>query len=320
MSARGHVLVTGASGFIGRDLIVRFARQGWQVRAAARDPGSIEAVPGVEPVELGDLAGPHAWAPMLDGITHIVHLAGIAHATLSIPEATYHAVNAEAVGRLADAARALGVKRVVLVSSIRAQCGPSAPGIVDDARPPAPEDSYGRSKLAGERLLAQALESSATQWCVLRPVVLYGPGVKGNMAALSRLARSRLPVPLGALDARRSILGLVNFHAAAEHAMTSPAAVRRAMIVADPGSLTVPQMVAAMRAGLDRAPGILSVPLAPVRLALRLAGKGDAWQRIAGETVVSTAGLEAIGWRSMEMAQQGLGRWMRESTGDSTAA
>lgn len=320
MSAPGHVLVTGASGFIGRDLAVRLARKGWQVRAAARDPGQVVPGNGIESVRLGDLAGTLDWAPLLKGITHVVHLAGIAHATTSIPEAVYHAVNANAVASLAEAARASGVQHVTLVSSIRAQCGPSASGIVDEARTPAPEDSYGRSKLAGERLLARALEESSTQWSVLRPVVLYGPGVKGNVATLKRLACSPWPLPIGGLSARRSILGLVNFHAAVEHVMRNAATAQRAFVVADPGPLTLPGIVAAMRAGLGRPPGILTVPLAPARLALRLAGKGEAWQRIAGELVVSIAALEATGWRPHETAAQGLGRWMREGRENATAA
>jgi nucleoside-diphosphate-sugar epimerase len=317
MSGYGRVLVTGASGFIGRDLSARLARQGWQVRAAARDPKAIVALPGVEAVALGDLAGSPQWAPLLEGITHVVHLAGIAHATSTIPEAVYHAVNAEAVGTLGDAARRAGVTRVVLVSSIRAQCGASAEGVVDEMRAPAPDDPYGRSKLAGERVLAQALGDSATTWCVLRPVVLYGPGVKGNVATLARLARSHLPLPLGGLDARRSLLGLANFERATEHALTSAAAHHRTFIVADAGPLAMPEIVAAMRAGLGRGPGIVRLPLAPARLALRLAGKGQMWERIAGALVVSTAALEASGWRASETAEQGLGRWMRES---STAA
>lgn len=320
MKPLGRLIVTGASGFIGRELVARLASDGWEVGAAARDPDRVMSGANIVRLAHGDLAAPHDWRPLLRNATHVVHLAGIAHATSSIPEAAYRAVNAEAVRTLAEAAREQGGKRVVLMSSIRAQCGAYARTMLDETVAPAPDDAYGRSKLEGERLMAAALEGSATEWCVLRPVVVYGPGVKGNMETLVRLARSPLPLPLGGLAARRSILGLANLHAAVTHALTSPAARAKTFVVADPGPLTVPEMLAAMRAGLERAPRILSVPLSPLQLALRMAGRGAAWQRIAGDLVVSTAALEASGWQPVETATEGLQRWMRESGPRPTAA
>jgi nucleoside-diphosphate-sugar epimerase len=308
----GRVLVTGASGFIGRDLVTRLAASGWHVLAAARSPREVATGHGVEPVRLPDLAADIDWSRLLDGTTHVVHLAGIAHATHTIPEAVYQAVNANAVHSLALAARAAGVSRVVMVSSIRAQCGAFAEGIVTEQRPASPEDAYGRAKLDGERFLAGALDAGGTDWCVLRPVLVYGRGVKGNMGALLRLAHSPWPLPVGSLGARRSLLGLVNLHAGVEHALVSPGAARGTFLLADPGPLTVPQIVVAMRDGLGRGRRILTAPLAPVRIAATLAGRRAAWQRVSGDLVVSTAAVEASGWRPVESAQEGIARWMAE--------
>jgi UDP-glucose 4-epimerase len=317
---KGVVLVTGASGFIGRDLVVRLAAAGWRVRAAGRDRTRLGTSAEIEAVVLPDLSQPVDWLPLLEGVTHVVHLAGIAHATNAIPEATYHAVNAGAVASLATAAAQAGVKQIVLMSSVRAQCGATAEGVVSEDRPPRPEDAYGRSKLAGERALAQLLAGTATAWCALRPVVVYGPGVKGNMASLLRLARMPVPLPIGGLAARRSVLGLVNLAAAVQHALLAPGACGNVFLLADPGPLTVPGMVLAMRRGLGRPPGMVTVPLSPLRVAAQLAGRRAAWDRIAGELVVSTARLEAGGWRPGETSGEGIARWMREAAGAVTVA
>ena len=161
---------------------------------------------------------------------------------------------------------------------------------------PQPIDAYGRSKLAAE----QGLASLDLDWVALRPVLVYGPGVKGNMAELIRLARSRLPLPFGGLTARRSLLSLDNLVEAIDCVLSAPAPLRRPLIVADPEPLTLPEMVAAMRRGLGRRPGLVPVPSAMLAAACRVAGREEAYRaagRLAGRRSggAAAARLGAVG-------------------------
>lgn len=308
------ILVTGASGFIGRDLVGRLASTGHRVRAAARRPADLSGLP-IEAVQLTDLAAPVDWAPLLSGITHVVHLAGLAHSTEDIPEATYRRVNADAVAELAAAAPAAGVRRIVLVSSVRAQVGPAASSVLTERSAPAPTDAYGRSKLAAEAALARILAQGTTDWVALRPCVLYGPGVKGNVRTLARLAATPLPLPLGSLSGRRSLLGLTNFAAAIDHVLVADAAARRVLLLADPGPLTVADLVRALRRGRGRPAGLIPVPESLLRLAAGLVGRSAMLDRLAGDLVVDTTALQATGWQPRETAAEGLERWQRTGRG-----
>lgn len=303
---KGTVLVTGATGFVGRCLVRHLAADGWRVIAAARGTDGIVAGPGVMALALPDLGKRVHWSPLLAGVTHAVHLAGIAHATRDIPEAQYMAVNAEAAGSLAAAARAKGLKRLVMMSSIRAATGPVSATPIRDNEMPAPTDAYGRSKLEGERLVKEALAGSSTAFVILRPALVYGPGVKGNMRALFRLARSPWPLPLGSLRGRRSLLSLGNLAAAVSHALVEPRCTGGTFLVADGEPVTVAEILRALRTGLGRSPQVFSVPLAPAGVLAGLAGKKDAWQRLTGDLVADVRPFLATGWTPPETARDAL--------------
>lgn len=298
----GRVLLTGASGFVGRHLLHDLAARGYRVRTAGR--GSVAAVPGVEHVQIGDLGAPIDWRPILEGVDHIVHGAGLAHADGDIPEERYRAVNTDATLALARAAQAAGVRRFVFLSSIRAQSGPVADRPLGEIDPPAPTDAYGRSKLAAECGLAEL----DLDWIALRPVLVYGPGVKANMAALVKLARLPVPLPLGALSAKRSLLAIENLAEAVAFALSEACPPRRAYIVADPEPLSVAQMLAAMRAGLGRGPGLIAIPPLLLAAAARLTGRMGAYERLANGLVASPAALVSAGWRPPAQTKSALAR------------
>lgn len=297
-----RVLLTGASGFVGRYLLHDLAARGYQVRTAGRT--ATPAIPEVEHVTIDDLGTPIDWRPVLHGVDYVVHSAGLAHADGDIPEERYQQVNTQATLALARAAQAVGVRRLVFLSSIRAQSGPIAFRPLSEADAPAPTDAYGRSKLAAE----QGLAGLDLDWVALRPVLVYGAGVKANMAALLKLARLPVPLPLGGLSAKRSLLAIENLTDAVGFALTQACPTRRSYIVSDPEPLSVADMLAAMRAGLGRGPGLIPIPSALLALTARLAGRSGAYERLANGLVASPAALLRAGWQPPAETKTALAR------------
>ncbi|MFD0935262.1 NAD-dependent epimerase/dehydratase family protein, partial [Methylobacterium trifolii] len=237
----GLVALTGATGFIGRHLLRSLSERGFRVRVLLRRP--VEVPDGASSAVVGDLTRPMNMAAALSGVDAVVHSAGLAHAMSGAPEDDYRTLNTEATRRLAEAAARAKVGRFVFLSSIRAQAGASAPGIVTEADAPAPTDAYGRSKRDAEG----ALSEIGLDWVALRPVLVYGAGVKGNMAALLRLAHTPYPLPLGSLAARRSLVSVESLAGAVETVLRAPGRLERPLIVADPDAQTLPEMLAALR-------------------------------------------------------------------------
>jgi nucleoside-diphosphate-sugar epimerase len=305
-----RVLITGASGFIGRRLTGALAKMGWQVRAASRDSSTIQTASGVERVAMPDLERPVDWPALLDGASHVVHLAGIAHAPGSLPDKLYTRVNADAAGELAEAARGR-IERLVLISSVRAQAGLSADHPITEKDAALPTDAYGRSKLAAERLIAQ----SGVTFIVLRPAVVYGKGVKGNIASLATLAKTPMPLPFAGLGNRRSLLALENFVSAISLVLVSEQAANETFLVADAEPISVADLVVAMREGLGRPPHLVKVPLGAVKRLMKSFGREAEWERISGDFVIDASKLMEIGWRPAVATRDGIARMMRAENG-----
>jgi nucleoside-diphosphate-sugar epimerase len=289
-ASRPLVALTGATGFIGQYLLREMPKRGYRLRVLLRRPSvvPIECASAV----VGDLARPMNMAAALADVDAVIHSAGIAHAMSGLPEDDYRVLNTEATIGLARAAHRAGAKRFVFLSSIRAQAGVTADTILTEQSEPEPTDAYGRSKLAAERGLAEL----GVDWVALRLALVFGPGVKGNMARLVQLARSPFPLPLGALRAKRSLLSLDNLAEAVHAVLGAAEPLRRPLIVADPEPLTIPDMIAAMRRGFGRRPGLIPVPESVLRAALRATGREAMYERLAGPLVADPSALLRLGW------------------------
>jgi nucleoside-diphosphate-sugar epimerase len=287
-----NILITGASGFIGRAVVAALAQDGHNVRAAVRRP-QLSFPAGVDVAQHPDLSEDFDWQPLLTGIEQVVHLAGIAHSR-GVNPAMHDRVNRLATARLAAAAAQAGVKHFVFVSSIRAQCGSAADHALTERDHPAPTNAYGASKLAAE----MAVRDSGVPFTILRPVVLYGTGMKGYFALLARAAASPFPLPVKDFSNRRSMLGIDNFISALTFVLATPATVGETYVVADPGiPPRLSDVIAAMRKARRRFMLILPMSTDYVQIPLRLIGRGDMWRRIGGNLRVDAGKLIAAGWR-----------------------
>ncbi len=278
------IAVTGATGFVGRALVPALEARGWRVRPVVRD-------------KLGDLERPVDWSSVIDGVDAVVHLAGIAHSE-GVADTSYEQVNHQRTAELARAAVRAGVSRLVFVSSIKAQTGPTSTRVLDETDPAAPVDAYGRSKLAAEHAIA----ATGVPFTILRPVLIYGPGVKGNLASLDRIARLPVPLPFGAMTNRRSLCSLTGLTDALELAITNERAAGQTLIAADREPIELHALITAIRRGLHRRPLLLPIPPSVLEAALRVVRRGPMWERLGGELAVSSARLQALGWRARDTA------------------
>jgi nucleoside-diphosphate-sugar epimerase len=288
MSNRTTVLVTGSDGFVGRHLVPYLAARGYKVIAASRAASPFDDQ-NIVTIRLPDLAEPFNWQPLLKQCDAVVHLAGIAHT--SADDTLYERVNHRATAELANAAFHCA-RQLVFVSSILAQAGSFSDHELTEDDIPTPTTAYGRSKLAAE----QAIRATGACFTILRPVVIYGEGEKGNFAIVHRISCLPIPLPFGALTAKRSVLSIENFNSAVVTALINPRARGETFIVSDPTPLTIAELIARYRARLHKSPWLIPVPERWLERFLKAVGQGAIWERIGQPLVARPRKLLALGW------------------------
>jgi nucleoside-diphosphate-sugar epimerase len=289
MNDRTTVLVTGSDGFLGRHLVRFLAAQGYKVIAASRTASNLEG-PNLATALLPDLSLPFDWQPLLKHCDAVVHLAGIAHTFAE--DDLYDRVNHGATEALAGAAFRSGA-HLVFVSSIAAQSGSFSDHELTEDDPPMPINAYGRSKLDAET----AIHASGVSFTILRPVVIFGEGEKGNFASVHKISRLPIPLPFGGLTAHRSVLSVQNFCSAVVVALTNSRARGETFIVSDPKPLTLSEIIASYRASLGKAPWLIPIPERWLELSIKAIGQGATWQKIGCPLIARPTKLLALGWR-----------------------
>ena len=308
-----RILVTGSSGFIGSVVISALAAAGHSVRAASRKPLTIADADHIEWKELPDLEQEIDWGPLLDGMDIVVHLAAIAHRGHS-ESVDYASANRTATANLAKACRGHGIKRLIFMSSIGAQAGSAADHVVTERDEPSPITAYDRAKLAAE----EEIRHAGVPFTILRPVIVYGPGAKANIALIMRIASLPLPLPFGAFENKRSLLSLENLVQAIITCLDGAETLNQTFIVCDPEPISLAEMLATLREAAGRPPRLFPVPPQAVRALIIAAGRRPLWDRIGRDLVASSEKLQKAGWFPRVRTKAGL-RAMVKTTLDAAA-
>lgn len=281
------VLLTGATGFVGRHLCPKLSEAGFNLRAVYIEPKPPAGWPErMEWIKLDNVGPATDWHPALQGgVTHVIHLAAIAHRITpkdQVADSIYDEVNHLGTAQLArTVAQTLSVRRFFFMSSIGAVTGLSDE-VVNERTPCHPDNAYGRSKLAAEQAIERILSKSQVDWCIFRPPLLYGPGNPGNMERLLKLLHLPLPLPLGSIRNRRTFLYVGNLVDALCVALEHPAAARQVFCVADGEELSTAGLLRRLGRASHRPVRLFPFPM----FGLRLLGVLGSWfQAVTGRSI-----------------------------------
>ena len=306
-----RVLVTGASGFVGRRLTAALARAGLDVRAAFRLSAMLPAIAGLESVVVGDLDAATNWEGVLTNVNSVVHLAARVHVMQDRaldPLAEFRRVNVLGTLQLARQAVDAGVRRFVFISSVKVNGEGTPAGCPYTANDvPAPVDAYGMSKLEAEQGLLALAARTGLEVVIIRPVLVYGPGVRANFLKMMQWLDRGLPLPLGAIDNRRSLVSVDNLVNLIQTCLEHPDAVNQVFLASDGEDLSTPALMQRTAFALGKSARLVPVPAAALTVIAGLLGKRDVAQRLCGSLQVDIAKTRRVlGWAPPLSVDAGL--------------
>lgn len=300
-------LVTGASGFVGRQLCAELTTRGHNVRAAMRKRTGFD-LGGCEVAEIADIGADAAWEDALRGIEVIIHLAARVHVMredAADPMAEFRRVNVAGTERLARQAAQAGVRRMLCVSSVKVS-GEKGLNLTEET-PPSPQDPYGISKWEAERALQRVAKETGLEVVIARPPLVYGPGVKGNFAQMMRVLQKGIPLPLASVRNLRSFVCLDNLADGLILCATHPAAAGRTYLVSDGEDVSTPQLLRKLGEAMGHPARLFPCPVPFLKLAGRLTGRSEQVERLTGSLCVDSGKIRReLGWRPPCSLHEGL--------------
>jgi len=308
-----HILITGATGFVGKAACEHAVHHGLSVKGALRIRGQVPSC--IEPLVVGEINGMTDWGSALRDVNVIVHLAArvhVMHDTATDPLTAFRSVNVDGTLNLARQAAAAGVKRFVFVSSVKVNGESTPPGrAFTEADAPNPQDAYGQSKHEAEISLRHLSAATGMEVVIIRPPLVYGPGAKANFAALIHAVQRGWPLPLGTVNNQRSLVAMDNLVDFIFTCITHPQAANQTFLVSDGQDLSTNELVR----GMARASGVparlMPVPVWALQAGASLLGKGDVVQRLCGNLQVDISkACNLLGWMPPVSVEEGLRRAM----------
>ena len=311
LTGNRRVLVTGACGFIGQAVSADLRLRGYKVTGALRQRDAIRELAEIDYVGVGDMDETTDWSRVVMGVDCIVHLAARVHFMTDIvqdPVAEFRRINVDLTLNLARQAAAAGVRRFVFVSSVKVNGENTAfgqPFTAEDT--PRPIDSYAVSKLEAEKLLRQLAESTSMEVVIIRPPLVYGPGVKANFAAMIRWLKRGVPLPLGAINNQRSLVAIENVVDLIVSCLTHPAAANQTFLVSDGEDVSTTELLRRMGQALGCPARLVPVPIGWLQLAASVVGKPEVARRLCGSLQVDISKTrQMLGWSPPLTVDQGL--------------
>lgn len=300
MPSSERILVTGANGFVGRAVVEEGARRGLEMTAVTRCP--VDWPDGVTGAALPGGLEQADWSAALAGTNAVVHCAARVHVmreTSADPLEEFRRINVAGTVRLAEQAAVAGVRRFVLISTVKVNGESTMPGRPFTAEdPPRPIDPYGISKWEAEQALHRVGARTGMEIVVIRPALVYGPGVKANFAALLRWVYRGRPLPLGAVHNRRSLVALGNLANLIHLAVFHPAARGETFLAADGEDVSTAELCRRIGAVAGRPARLLPVPVFLLKAGAALVGQREVAQRLFGSLQVDTEKARTcLGWR-----------------------
>lgn len=307
-----NILVTGANGFIGRELCKRLITDGFNVRAAIRTTDKINQMPsGVISVQVGNNFSKTDWPSVLDGIEGIVHLAARVHVMQeqsSDPLSEYRRVNFLGTENLACQAASAGVKRFVYLSSIKVN-GEGRIEPYKESDEEKPKNPYAVSKLEAEVKLQEIAVGTTLEVVIIRPPLVYGPGVKGNLVRLKGLIAKGIPLPLASIKNRRSFIYIGNLVDSIVTCLRHPKAAGEIFFVSDFEDLSTPELIRQLAISMGKKARLFPFPVYLLNYAGKLTGKSDAIDRLVGSLCADTQKIrKELNWKAIFSLQEGMRR------------